>query len=99
MPEFQWDDANRTHVLEHYPDRANTIDEVESLFNDPAFAPLPDRVDSYGEQRYKVVACSNRNRIMYVAFSVRNGQIRPISCRPASRKERERYAQITQKPE
>ena len=99
MPDFQWDKGNETHIIDQYPIRANTIDEIESLFDDPAFAPLPDRIDQYGEQRYKAIAQSNPNRILYVAFSIRNGQIRPISCRPASQKERERYAQITQKPE
>lgn len=94
MPDFQWDEGNKNHILNQYPVRANTINEVESLFSDPAFAPLPDRIDEQGEQRYKAVAKSNLNRILYVAFSVRNGQIRPISCRPASQKERKRYAQI-----
>jgi uncharacterized DUF497 family protein len=99
MPDFQWDAGNKGHIVNDYPLRANSTDEVESLFSDSAFAPLPDRVDDQGEQRYKAVARSNLNRILYVAFVVRNGQIRPISCRPASRKERERYAQNTQKPE
>lgn len=99
MPDFQWDKGNETHIIDQYPVRANTIDEIQSLFDDPVFAPLPDRIDEYGEQRYKAVARSNLNRILYVAFSIRNGQIRPISCRPASQKERERYAQSTQKPQ
>ena len=85
--------------MNDHPLRANSTDEVESLFSDSTFTPLPDRVDDQGEQRYKAVARSNLNRILYVAFVVRNGQIRPISCRPASRKERERYAQNTQKLE
>ncbi|AUD05539.1 BrnT family toxin [Spirosoma pollinicola] len=93
---FQWDTGNVQHIISDYPTRGNTTNEVESLFTDPALASLPDRVDSKGEQRYKAVGCSNLNRILYVAFSYRNGQVRPISCRPASRKERERYAQIIQ---
>ena len=99
MPDFQWDTGNKGHVMNDHPLRANSTDEVESLFSDSTFTPLPDRVDDQGEQRYKAVARSNLNRILYVAFVVRNGQIRPISCRPASRKERERYAQNTQKLE
>jgi hypothetical protein len=96
---FQWDSGNTRHVIDDYPQRGNTIGEVESLFEDPNFRPLPDRIDNSGEQRYKAVALSNLNRILYVAFAIRNGQIRPVSCRPASRKERERYAQVTQKSE
>ncbi len=96
---FQWDAGNTHHIVDHYPQRDNSTDEVESLFNDPNFRPLPDRIDALGEQRYKAVALSNLNRFLYVAFTIRNDQIRPISCRPASRKERERYDQITQKSE
>lgn len=94
---FQWDAANKGHIIDQYPQRANTIEEVESLFDDPNFRPAPDRVDGRGEQQYSGVAMSNQNRLLFVAYSLRNDQIRPISCRPAGRKERNRYAQITQK--
>ena len=94
---FQWDNGNTRHVIDDYPERGNSTDEIESLFADPFFAPLPDRVDSRGEQQYNAVGDSNQNRLLYVVFSVRNGYIRPISCRPASRKERDRYVEITQR--
>lgn len=97
MPEFQWDNANIKHVIEDYPERANSIEEVESLFNDSNFQPVPDRVDSRGEQQYSGVGRSNQNRLLFVAFSVRNGQIRLISCRPAGRKARDNYAQNEEK--
>ena len=97
MPEFQWDSGNIKHVIQDYPERANSIEEVESLFNDPNFQPVPDRIDSRGEQQYSGVGRSNQNRLLFVAFSVRNGQIRPISCRPAGRKARDNYAQDDEK--
>lgn len=93
MTNFDWDDGNTKHVIHDYPERANTKEEVESLFTDPNFLPTPDRVDSRGEQQYSGVGLSNQNRLLFVAFSIRNGQIRPISCRPASRKSREKYDQ------
>jgi len=97
MPEFQWDSGNIKHVIQDYPERANSIEEAESLFNDPNFQPVPDRIDSRGEQQYSGVGRSNQNRLLFVAFSVRNGQIRPISCRPAGRKARDNYAQDDEK--
>lgn len=97
MPEFQWDSGNTKHVIHDYPERGNTIEEVESLFTDPNFLPTPDRIDSQGEQQYSGVGLSNQNRLLFVAFSVRNGQIRPISCRPAGRKSRKQYAQDSKK--
>ena len=99
MFDFQWDMGNESHIIDHYPLRANSIEEVESLFYDPAPLALPDPEHSDQEERFKLVARSNQNRILLVVYVIRNGQIRPISCRPASQKERERYAQITQKPE
>ena len=99
MFEFQWDMGNEGHVINDYPQRANTIEEVESLFYDPAPLALPDPEHGGQEERFKLVARSNQNRILFVVYVIRNGQIRPISCRPASRKERNRYAQITQKPQ
>lgn len=94
---FQWDSGNIRHVIDEYPERGNTTDEIESLFTNPTFVPRPDRVDNRGEQQYNAIGRINQNRLLYVVFSVRNNQIRPISCRPASQKERNRYAQITQK--
>lgn len=96
MIEFQWDSGNIKHIIQDYPERGNTIEEVESVFADPHFQPFPDRVDSRGEQQYSGVGVSNQNRVLYVAFSIRNDQIRPFSCRLASRKSRIQYAQNTQ---
>ena len=97
MPEFQWDIGNIKHIIQDYPERENTIEEVESVFADPNFRPTPDRVDSRGEQQYSGVGLSNQNRMLFVAFTIRNGHIRPFSCRPASRKSRNQYAQDSQK--
>ncbi len=98
MFDFQWDMGNEGHIIDDYPLRANTIEEVESLFYDPAPLALPDPKHSGQEERFKLVATSNQNRILLVVYVIRNGQIRPISCRPASQNERNRYAQVTQKP-
>lgn len=95
--DFQWDGGNIKHVIQDYPERENTVEEIESVFTDPHFLPTPDRVDSRGEQQYSGVGLSNQNRLLFVAFTIRNGQIRPISCRPASRKSRNQYAQDSQK--
>lgn len=98
MLDFQWDMGNQAHIIDHYPRRENTIQEVESLFTDPAPLALPDPAHSGQEDRFKLVARSNRNRLLLVVYVIRNGLIRPISCRPASQNERNRYAQINQKP-
>ena len=97
MPEFQWDSGNIKHIIQDYPERENTIEEVESVFADPNFRPVPDRVDSRGEQQYSGVGLSNQNQLLFVAFTIRNGHIRPFSCRPAGFKSRNQYAQDSKK--
>jgi uncharacterized DUF497 family protein len=99
MLDFQWDVGNEGHIIDDYPLRANTIEEVESLFYDPTPLALPDPEHSGQEERFKLVARSNQNRILLVVYVIRNGQIRPISCRPASQNEQNRYARLTQKPQ
>ena len=89
--QFQWDAGNTQHILDNYPERENTIDEVESVFEDTHFITLPDRVDEFGEQRYHALGLSNRNTIKLGVFVIRNDEIRPVSCRTASRKERKLY--------
>ncbi|MCF0050940.1 hypothetical protein LXM25_12780 [Dyadobacter sp. LJ53] len=34
MNQFEWDSHNIRHILEDYPERENTISEVESIFAD-----------------------------------------------------------------
>ena len=46
---FQWDDANTQHVIEDYPERENTIEEVESVFDDFNLVIVPDRISKRGE--------------------------------------------------
>lgn len=96
---FQWDTGNVKHVIEDYPNRENTVEEVESIFYDDHFIAVPDRIDKFGEQQYHGLGTSNLNTVKYVVFVVRNGEIRPISCRTASRKERLRYDETVRKKE
>jgi len=97
MPEFQWDAANIKHIIDDYPDRDNSISEVESIFADPYVQTSTSRPDSQtGEQRFQAVGLSNRFRVCSVVFVFRNEQIRPISCWPSKAKVRNIYAQNVQ---
>ena len=71
--EFQWDTGNESHVIDDHPLRANTIEEVESLFYDPALLVLPDPKHSDQEERFKLVARSNQNRVLLVVYVIKNG--------------------------
>jgi len=93
---FQWDDGNRKHAIDAHPERNNTQDEIESLFDDRAFIAASDPKHSESEERFNAVAKSNQSRILFVVYVIRDGYIRPISCRPANRNEREDYDRISQ---
>lgn len=91
---FQWDDANTQHVIEDYPERENTIEEVESVFDDFNLVIVPDRISKRGEQEYSCVGYSNKNVIRFLAFTLRNNEIRVFSSRMANKKERAKYYEI-----
>jgi hypothetical protein len=91
---FDWDEGNIKHVVHDHPERGNTVEEVESLFSDPYFEPLPDRIGNYGEQEFSGVAVGNEGIEKHVVYVIRNGKIRPITCRPATRKQRKAYYEI-----
>lgn len=46
------------------------------------------------EERYCILGPSLKGQMLFVAFSLRDGRVRPISGRPASRKERKIYANL-----
>ena len=96
---FQWDKGNRQHVIDAYPKRENSQNEVESLFDDPYFRSMPDLAHSQDEVRFNAVTRNNQNHILFVVFIIRDEYIRPISCRRASSKQRDRYVKITTEKE
>lgn len=90
--EFQWDEGNITHVVGDHPERDNTREEVESIFQDPKRQIRFDRLDpKTGEKRFFVLGIGTEGLLKYVAFVVRNGKIRPITCYRATKKNQADY--------
>jgi len=70
--------------------------EAESCFYDERHKIYKDRKHSVPkERRYILYGKSMESRILMVGFTVRQGQIRIITARPASRKERNVYEEKT----
>jgi uncharacterized DUF497 family protein len=85
--DFEWDDAK---AAQNYADHGVSFEAAKEVFNDPfATERLDDRVD-YGEDRYSILGMVD-GRIIYVAYTLRNGIIRIISARGAKPHERRRY--------
>lgn len=89
---FEWDQANSAKSrAKHGVD----AEEVESLFTLRLGVPLGRQfAPEVEEERLCIVGPSINNRMVSVVFTLREGKIRPISARPASRKERRLYEEI-----
>lgn len=91
---FDWDVANgRKNVNKHDVSQA----EAEQVFLNKPLLLLHDTQHSASEQRYHAYGRTHMDRLLQIAFTLRQGAtlIRIISARPMSAKERARYAKET----
>jgi len=85
--DFEWDDDK---AAQNYADQGVSLEAAKQVFEDPfAIERLDDRED-YGEDRYVIIGMVEV-RVLYVAYTLRNGTIRIISARGAEPHERRRY--------
>ncbi|MYH33810.1 MAG: BrnT family toxin [Cenarchaeum sp. SB0669_bin_11] len=88
---FEWDEGkNRTNIYKH----GVSFETARRIFEGPVLSWLDVRYD-YGENRYIGVGSVGAGALLVVAYTKRNGSIRLISARPASRKERQAYHEKT----
>ena len=90
MLTFEWD-ANkaRANVAKH----AVSFQEAATVFGDPVSVTIPDPAHSQAEKRFIILGRSHQGRILVVVHTERGDNIRVISARPASRRERRNYEQ------
>ncbi len=88
---FEWDEANRGHLVRH---RVTPEEFEQALKNDPV--ELGSALVN-GEQRTKVAAITDRGRILEMIYTVRRGRIRAVTAYPANKKKREAYRGYFQK--
>ena len=89
-PRFQWDEEkNRVNVEKHGIDFRDAV----SVFERQTFDRLDARRDS-GETRINSLGEMGRQVVVNVTHTNRNGEIRLISARPATSRERERYREF-----
>jgi uncharacterized DUF497 family protein len=90
--EFEWDpkkaESNRTH---HGID----FEEALTVFRDPLARIFDDEVHSENEVREIIIGYSAKRRLVLACFTVRDGRIRMISARKATRLERKDYEENT----
>jgi uncharacterized DUF497 family protein len=80
----------RSQESGQHPKTRRQLRNSETHFR-PAWLTSPDRRKNYGEDRYVSIGQVGHAALIVVAHTRRDGRIRLISARPASRKERQKY--------
>jgi uncharacterized protein len=82
---FEWDrDKSKRNLKKH----GVSFEEATTIFADPLARTIHDPLHSEQEDRYVSVGESRRQRILVVVFTERGDNIRIISARVATRRER-----------
>ncbi len=85
--QFEWDEAkNHANIRKH----GISFETAKRIFEGPVVTWIDQR-KAYGEDRYISIGRVEPVALIVVAHTKRNGRIRLISARPASRKERQAY--------
>jgi len=88
MLTFEWD-KNKAHSNLHR--HKITFDEASTVFKDTVSLTIDDPLHSQDENRLILVGMSYKNRLLVVIHTERGNNIRIISARKASKKERSLY--------
>ncbi len=88
--QFDWDTGNKEKNLVKH--RVN-YQECEQVFFNRPLHTLRDKKHSQKEKRYIAVGKTKKKRQLFIIFTIRNKQIRVISARDLSKKERRIYGQ------
>ena len=67
------------------------FEEAATAFGDPLSLTVPDPAHAAGEERFLLLGQTESGRLVVVAHLDRGDEIRLISARPASRRERRDY--------
>ena len=86
---FEWDEnKNEYNKQEH----GVSFKEASSVFDDDEALIVDDIKHSFNEERFLIIGKSYLDRVLYVCFCERSGDIiRLISARKADKEEREEY--------
>jgi uncharacterized protein len=90
---FEWDEAKaRSNRAKH----GVSFEEASTVFGDPLSLTIPDSAHSQTESRLIIIGSSHLRKLLVVVHTVRGDNIRVISARRASRRERRDYEESVQ---
>ena len=85
---FKWDEQKETENLKKH---GISFQEAKTVFNDPLSVTSSDSLHSIDEERFIDLGLSSQGRLLIVVYTERQQNIRIISCRKATNKERNFY--------
>lgn len=85
---FEWDDEKARRNSEKH---RVSFDEASTVFGDPFSRTIPDPLHSQEEDRFVILGESHRGRLLAVVFTERGENLRLISARRATRREKKDY--------
>jgi uncharacterized DUF497 family protein len=93
--EFEWDDAK---AARNFRIHGVTFETAREALHDRFVFAWLDTSERYDEDRYRAIGMF-QNRLIYVAFTERNGRTRIISARKPEPWERRRYHEAREQKE
>lgn len=88
MLDFEWDkDKAQLNLKKHNV----TFEEATTVFVDELSTTFPDPNHSLNEFRYIILGITKLSKLLVVSHTYRDGNIRIISARNATKKERKFY--------
>ncbi|MFH7028741.1 MAG: BrnT family toxin [Heteroscytonema crispum UTEX LB 1556] len=87
---FEWHEEKAKENLRKHGIR---FEEAKTVFNDPFSITIADSEHSVEEERYIDIGLSINGQLLVVVYTERQSNIRIISCRKATKAERQVYEQ------
>lgn len=87
---FEWNPKKAKKNIEKH---GVSFDEAATVFSDPLSMTYDDPDHSYGESRYIIIGLSARGELLFVSHVETDDNIRIISARRLTLKERKQYEQ------
>lgn len=89
---FEWDENKaQSNLAKH----GVSFGEAATVFGDPLSLTIPDPAHSQVEHRFIILGQSHQRKLLVVVYTERGDNIRVISARHASRRERKAYEEAS----
>lgn len=84
---FEWDQGNLEHIKKHNVG----YKECEEIFFNTPLRVNKDKTHSQIEERLQALGKTNKERSLFIAFTIRENKVRIVSARDQNKKERKIY--------